>query len=527
MISSEEDSLDGLPQIEKPSFSGTAKLTRKVTRKTSLFITEKAALPRFEDTSTENSVFRDAHVSTVLDRPETEDKSVGKNPESGPKVLTLIKRGMTLYFYSATLEINFDMQDIMTALSRCEAESGINQLKFGQRDIANGRFKKAKISPILDAASLIQKRQFVELCNQLNIDFSTIPGQRNDEWRDVVRWLYHDLQLHTDFNITTHQNSWMVRGTRRIHVINPNDMQLAKESKLSIATTNRKAKIDIHETREFHAALEVMEGLPHTYLRHQDDNPVIVSTRSAFNAALSQCLPGTTLIIDGHWDGDNCDPEMYSNMGIWGNKTIRVHAKILAEEISCADDRIDHVILGACVTGVVNQSLILNERQISFKSEHVGYDMKRMLHKFPKLADFKERATFETTSSHDHPFETGSLAGLFIEYLQRLNIFTIAVTATPQIANLVSPKIHGRQQAKEIGFIGQPLLTMQDSLGTSSWLSEPTPWENKESSLNYRLSCTKSITWVLDLSLEMDSSKNCEHAERAKPHRKSAWQRRL
>ncbi|MBT6207800.1 MAG: hypothetical protein HOI53_07205, partial [Francisellaceae bacterium] len=78
MISSEEDSLDGLPQIEKPSFSGTAKLTRKVTRKTSLFITEKAALPRFEDTSTENSVFRDAHVSTVLDRPETEDKSVGK-----------------------------------------------------------------------------------------------------------------------------------------------------------------------------------------------------------------------------------------------------------------------------------------------------------------------------------------------------------------------------------------------------------------------------------------------------------------
>ncbi|MBT4962639.1 MAG: hypothetical protein HON32_00515 [Francisellaceae bacterium] len=514
------------PQTEKLFLSKTTKKIILSNVKGSLL---NAAAASYNDSSRVNFTSKDqsnSHLSSSGADVRHEPFARGSD-EVIEKDLSLTRRGMTLYFHSLTPEVDFNMQDIMAAISRCEIGPGIHKFKFGQCSASNGKFKKEKITPILNSALLIEKRNLIELCDHLNIDYDFIKGPSADEWRDVIRWYYNDLQLSTDFDIPTQQKQWMIEGTRRIHVINPNDIQLAKESRMSISKTNRKAQIDVHQTREFHSALEVMEGIPHTYLRHAEDNPVVVTTRSAFNAALSKCLPGTTLIIDGHWDGDDCDPAMYASMGIWGKKTVRAHAQILAEEINCTNSKIDHVILGACFTGVVNKSITLNERQVSFKSESIEYNARRMMHMFPLLSHFKERATFETSVANDQPFEKGSLAGLFILALQRYNIFTVAVTASPQVINLVSPEIHGHLQAKEIGFIGQPLRTVQQSLGTSAWLSEPKPWDDIGFSLNERLTRTKSITWVFEHATKKKKCLYDEAKSTPPPHRKSSWQRRL
>ncbi len=164
---------------------------------------------------------------------------------------------------------------------------------------------------------------------------------------------------------------------------------------------------------------EIREGLKVMHYKHAADHPVFVESEQALFCALNDCLPGTTLVIDGHWVHNK-----QSMHGVWDVCDAATLATKIANLVNLFHGKIAHINLLGCETGAVAPFL---DQKIA-DGLFFKYDIRPELLE-RKMALQRNRAIY-ISNGKSTVFSPGSVA---YELLHRLEDTNIAVTATPKL----------------------------------------------------------------------------------------------
>ncbi len=165
---------------------------------------------------------------------------------------------------------------------------------------------------------------------------------------------------------------------------------------------------------------EIREGLKVMHYKHAADNPMFVCSEQALILALDTCQPGSTLVIDGHWEHGKS-----SLHGVWDPSDATTLARRIAELLNARPSKIAHVNLLGCHSGYVNPHL---DGVIS--TEHLFFKYRCDKHKADReMATQRDRATY-VSINQESVFAPDSLAH---QLLDSLSDDSIAVTASAKM----------------------------------------------------------------------------------------------
>lgn len=214
---------------------------------------------------------------------------------------------------------------------------------------------------------------------------------------------------------------------------------------------------------------EITMGLKVMHHKYPEDYPVFVESEESLKYALDDCLIGTTLVIDGHWEH-----KKKSRHGVWWYDTADNISQKIADAVNAVPGKITHVNLLGCESGKIDnkENSAFNKNMLFFK-----YDQK------PTSADrdmglLRNRAVYVGTKE-DSVFDDESLA---FQVLARLSDPLIAVTATPKILYPWPPE--------------EPIFNIGSD--SENWEDKPQSWIHKgdESELSVLLGEIKSVTQI-------------------------------
>jgi len=193
---------------------------------------------------------------------------------------------------------------------------------------------------------------------------------------------------------------------------------------------------------------EIREGLKVMHHKHKEDYPVFVESEASLIYALNDCLPGSTLVVDGHWvHGKSV------RHGVWDPSNAEELAEKIANLVNNMPGKISHINLLGCESGMINSSLegVIVRKNLFFKYDHKPELKTRF------MAEQRNRAIYVSTAN-ESVFSPDSLA---FKLIAKLADPSIAVTATPKLLYPWPPN--------------SPRINIGSD--SDNWKDEPQAWE--------------------------------------------------
>jgi hypothetical protein len=160
---------------------------------------------------------------------------------------------------------------------------------------------------------------------------------------------------------------------------------------------------------------EIFSGLNTTYSKNTDNDKVLyICSEQLLALALQFCLPGITLIIDGHWEHDKLNDH-----GCWENASSSSIAMALKRLVTAYPEKIKYIRLFGCESGKIAE---FNELSEYFNPDNLLYkdDYLSSFHD-KEMAKFRNRAIYYTSSNEENPYAENSLAAEIMHHLPNIN----------------------------------------------------------------------------------------------------------